>query len=281
MHLEQQGGMAKAHARDDRMSLGNRFGGCTVSCVRLAPARLLSGQDLAREAHMAMPSQRVHRGGRRRRFLAGRLPDRRPGGKLARVSAYGNPLVAESSLPQSTATMLARVRAGETAAREQLCRQYLPILMRWAHGRLPTAARDLAETADLVQITLLKALGQIDHFQPRHEGAFLAYLRTGLLNVLRNEIDRSLRRGGRVAVEAADLAEDAGPTPAVDADLLLDYERALTDLTPEWREAILLRLEFGFGYEEIAAAMERPSANAARMLVHRAMEALSQRMAAT
>lgn len=87
---------------------------------------------------------------------------------------------------ESTATLLARVREGDAGARDRLCGQYLPILMRWAHGRLPPVARDLAETADLVQVTLVKALNAVDRFQPRHEGAFLAYLRTALLNVVRS-----------------------------------------------------------------------------------------------
>lgn len=180
---------------------------------------------------------------------------------------------------ESTATLLSRVRAGDEGAREQLCRQYLPILMRWAHGRLPPAARDLVETADLVQMTLIKALGRIDEFEPRHEGAFLAYLRTGLLNALRNEIDRSVRRGQRVSVDIASLGDALAQDPNRNAELIVDYERALAELAPESREAVLLRLEFGFSYTEIAAAMERPSANAARMQVHRAVEVLSKRMA--
>jgi RNA polymerase sigma-70 factor (ECF subfamily) len=198
---------------------------------------------------------------------------------MLRVPAVGDPPVNAATPTQSTATLLARVRAGDALAREQLCSQYLPLLMSWAHGRLPAAARDLAETADLVQMTLIKALGRIDEFEPRHEGAFLAYLRSALLNALRNEIDRSLRRGERVAVEAVDSNAQGVSSPAADTDLMCDYERALAELAPETREAVLLRLEFGFSYEEIAAAMDRPSANAARMLVHRAVDVLSKRMA--
>ncbi len=180
---------------------------------------------------------------------------------------------------ESTATLLSRVRAGDNGARERLCSQYLPILMRWAHGRLPPSARDLAETADLVQITLIKALNTVDRFQPQREGAFLAYLRTALLNVVRSEIERSLRSAGRVSERALDYAAgDSSLAKTVGPELLCDYERALAELTPEWREAVILRMEFGFSFEEIAAAMARPSANAARMLVHRALTALSERL---
>jgi len=187
----------------------------------------------------------------------------------------------ESTAPplESTATLLSRVRDGDSAARERLCALYLPILMRWAHGRLPPVARDLAETADVVQVTLIKALKAIDHFQPQREGAFLAYLRTALLNVVRSEIGRSLRAAGRVSDEVLDYAaDDSMLVQAIGPDLVWDYERALAELTPEWREAVILRLEFGFSFEEIAAAMQRPSANAARMLVHRAIAALSERL---
>lgn len=181
---------------------------------------------------------------------------------------------------ESTASLLARVREGDQGAREQLCAQYLPILTRWAHGRLPGYARDLAETSDLVQVTLVKALAQVEAFQPQREGAFLAYLRTALLNAVRSEIRRSLGHGKPVDVAAADLNAAADSTLSHDtgAELLIDYERALSELSSEWREAVILRLEFGFNYEEMAAAMERPSANAARMLAHRALAALGQHM---
>lgn len=180
---------------------------------------------------------------------------------------------------ESTASLLARVRDGDSHAREQLCAQYLPILSRWAHGRLPAYARDLAETSDLVQATLINALAQLDAFQPQREGAFLAYLRTALLNAVRSEIRRSLGHGKPVDVELADTAAASSALAQhVGADLLIDYERALSTLSPEWREAVILRVEFGFSYDEMAAAMERPSANAARMLAHRALAALGERL---
>ncbi|MCB1590672.1 MAG: sigma-70 family RNA polymerase sigma factor [Xanthomonadales bacterium] len=191
----------------------------------------------------------------------------------------------DADRPESTATLLARVRDGDALAREQLCAQYLPILNRWAHGRLPVRARDLAETSDLVQVTLLRALARLHEFEPQREGAFLAYLRTVLLNVVRDEVRRSMRRGEHDSLDrdalAPDLvADDSELARVIGPELLVDYERALAELGPEWREAVILRLEFGFGYEEIAAAMLKPSADAARMLVTRAIRSLGERLAA-
>src|SRR5438045_9463154 len=72
---------------------------------------------------------------------------------------------AEREAPEPTASLLERIRSGEGRAREQLFARYLPILRRWAHGRLPGYARDLSDTDDLVQVTLLRALNNLDEFQ--------------------------------------------------------------------------------------------------------------------
>lgn len=179
---------------------------------------------------------------------------------------------------ESTASLLADVRGGDDLARERLCALYLPILMRWAHGRLPNRARSLAETSDLVQVTLMQALGQVDRFESRHEGAFLAYLRNALLNNLRNEIRRGVRHPSANPEWTAELVDDSLLADQVGRETLLDYERALAELPQDRREAVILRVEFGFSYEEIAAAMERPSAPAARMLVGRALAQLAEAM---
>jgi RNA polymerase sigma-70 factor, ECF subfamily len=88
---------------------------------------------------------------------------------------------------ESTATLLHLVRGGDGSAKERLCALYLPILRRWAAGQMPRQHRDLVDTSDLTQITLLRVLDQIDSFQPRHEGAFLAYLRSALINAIRDD----------------------------------------------------------------------------------------------
>src|SRR5881409_4105368 len=93
---------------------------------------------------------------------------------------------------ESTASLLARVRAGDEEARARLVVRYRTLLRRWAHGRVPPRVRALIDTEDVVQETLLRALEKAGRFEPRREGAFLAYLRTILLN----EIRAALRRVG-------------------------------------------------------------------------------------
>ena len=49
--------------------------------------------------------------------------------------------------------------------------RYLPRLSRWASGRLPRWARDLSDTDDLVQDTLIRSVANLGHFEARGEGA--------------------------------------------------------------------------------------------------------------
>lgn len=190
-----------------------------------------------------------------------------------------HPPLPESNLPlDATAVLIGRAKAGDAEAVEALAARYLPLLQRWAHGRLPSGARGLVETSDLVQVTLVRALSHLDTFEPRREGAFLAYLRRSLMNLLRNEIRRSVNHPTHpmpedIRDERTSLLEQVIGKEVIDA-----YEAGLATLPEAMQEAIILRLEFGYGYQEIAAAIGSPSANAARMLVSRAMVKLSKTM---
>jgi RNA polymerase sigma-70 factor (ECF subfamily) len=192
------------------------------------------------------------------------------------------PFVESPADPESTAALLFRVRSGDASARDRLVRRYLEPLTRWARGRLPVAARDLADTADLVQVTLVRALNRVQEFEPRHEGAFLAYLRRILLNEIRAEMRKAFRRPGR-----SDLPDDlpegrASPLEEVIGRQALEgYERGLAALSAEEREGIIMRLELGFTHQQVAEALGRPSADAARMLVARALVRLTEAMDGT
>lgn len=182
---------------------------------------------------------------------------------------------------ESTATLLAKVKDGDEVARDQLCATYLPMLKRWAHGRLPDYARDLAETDDMVQNTLIRALNKLDSFSALREGAFLAYLRKILLNNIRMEIRRfsnqnnllNQHQKGETTQQATSALEQA-----IGSEVIEKYERALMKLPEAAREAVILRVEMDYSYPEIAAATTCASANAARMLVARSLYKLAGHM---
>ena len=180
---------------------------------------------------------------------------------------------------ESTGVLLDGIRGGNDEAVARMVKRYLPILHRWAHGRLPGKARDLADTNDLVQVTLIRALGQVKGFEQRRTGAFLSYMR----QILRNQIRDEIRRPGRKArfVEVTDDLPDAGPSPleeAIGRESLEHYERALAGLPKKQRDGIVMRLEMGFSYREIAEAIGSPSEEAARVSIRRALVQLKRRM---
>jgi RNA polymerase sigma-70 factor, ECF subfamily len=181
--------------------------------------------------------------------------------------------------PESTFHLIERARAGDEQALERLFARHLKPLQRWASGRLPKWARDLADTDDLVQDTLLKTFKRIEGFEPRRVGALQAYLRNAVLNRLRDE----LRRKGRApaATNIDDLDLEAAESPLEDAigrEAVEAYEQALQQLKPEEREAIIARVELGYSYEELAVALNKPTADAARKTAQRALVRLAEEM---
>lgn len=179
----------------------------------------------------------------------------------------------------STADLLGRARNGDARAEHDLITRFLPLLQRWARGRLPASARDLAETDDLVQVSLLRALRRLDTFEPRREGAFLSYLRKIVLNAIREECRRSTSRGN-VEERFATFVVPGEPESASNTTLE-SYEAALDSLSERQREAVILRLEFDYPYAKIAEAIESPTEDGARMVVKRALVRLAAEMRGT
>jgi RNA polymerase sigma-70 factor, ECF subfamily len=146
-----------------------------------------------------------------------------------------------SADPESSLELLERARDGDAAASDRLLTRYLRPLQRWASGRLPRWARDLSDTGDLVQETLVQTLRNIGTFRPRREGAL--------------PLDRAI---GRETVER--------------------YEAALAELRDEDREAIVARVELGQSWEEVATMLDKQSPAAARVATQRALVRLAVKM---
>jgi RNA polymerase sigma factor (sigma-70 family) len=177
---------------------------------------------------------------------------------------------------ESTVRLLERARAGDRDALEVLFARCVPLLRRWAQGRLPRWARDAADTQDLVQETVLQTFKRLDTFEPRREGALQAYLRQAVMNRIRDELRRFERRPPPDGLDSN--APDSGPSPleeAIGRQATEQYERALTRLKPEDREAIVARVELGYSYEELAEALGKPTPDAARKAAQRALVRLA------
>jgi RNA polymerase sigma factor (sigma-70 family) len=179
--------------------------------------------------------------------------------------------------PETTVELLKRIRAGDDAARERLVARCLPPLRRWARGRLPSYARDMLDTEDLVQESVIAALRRIEGFEARREGALQAYLRQALANRIKDVIRYKRRRP--LQTELPEDAADQGESP-LDQVIGLEnterYEAAMLRLRDTDREAIIARVELRYSYQELAVALGKPSADAARVAVARAVYRLAR-----
>ena len=191
-----------------------------------------------------------------------------------------SPAAMDNARLVSTLDLVERFKSGDRAALDQLCARLLPALSRWASGRLPRWSRDLMDTDDLVQETVIRALNKMGQFEVRHVGALQAYLRQAIVNRARDEVRRAAR--APAAVELDENQRDAGTSPleeAIGKEAVERYEAALDRLRPEEREAIVARIEMEWSYQEVADALGKPSADAARMAVNRALLRLAEEMA--
>ncbi len=199
-------------------------------------------------------------------------PDRRP----------GEPSDRPARNLDSTFELLEAARRGDREALERLFARHLKPLQRWASGRLPRWARDLADTDDLVQDTLLQTFKRIEDFEPRRVGALQAYLRQAVLNRVRDELRRKGRQPDAVELDGLELADAQSPLEeAIGREAVESYERALQRLRPEEREAIIVRIEMGYSYDEMAQALGRPTPEAARKAAQRALVRLAEEMASS
>src|SRR5215210_6186526 len=179
--------------------------------------------------------------------------------------------------PETTVELLNRIKAGDAAARERLVARCLPPLRRWARGRLPSYARDMLDTEDLVQESVIAALRRLEGFEARREGALQAYLRQALANRIKDVIRYKRRRP--MQTELPEDAADQGESPLDQVIGLQNterYEAAMLRLKPADREAIVARVELRYSYQELAVALGKPSPDAARVAVARAVYRLAR-----
>jgi RNA polymerase sigma-70 factor (ECF subfamily) len=178
---------------------------------------------------------------------------------------------------EPTVELIIRARRGDHSAVEAILQRCLPPLTRWAHGRLPAAARGALDTGDLVQDAAISAIARLDTFEARHVGAMQAYLRQSVINRIRDEMRRIGRRPRAVELSPDLRSDDPSPLDqALEHESYERYKSGLNALKPRDRELVIARVEAQWSLPEIAEHFGFNTVDAARMAVSRAVQRLGE-----
>ena len=183
-----------------------------------------------------------------------------------------------SSAEDDERRLLARARRGDPVAFRTLFERHSPAVWRF----LRDLFRDDASADEATQETFVRAHGKLGALRDE------ARLASWLLGIARHVYLES-RRGRATHLDIASeesepLLESMLPSPTPE-DLLLDRElegllaEALGELREDRRAALLLRLDHGLPYEEIAQVMGW-SLPKVKNEIHRARLKLRERLAA-
>lgn len=133
------------------------------------------------------------------------------------------------------------------------------------------------DTGDLVQEAAINVFRRLGAIEPSRRRALQSYLEESIRNRIRDEI----RRAGRVEVPSPEgLDMPAGNSSPLDAAISQDqrdrYRSAVSRLSEDDQSLIVGRVDLGLTYEQIALATRRPTAEAARIAIRRAMVRLAK-----
>lgn len=128
----------------------------------------------------------------------------------------------------------------------------IPALRRYARA----LTRDADRADDLVQDCIERAIRKRRLWAPT--GPLRAWLFKLLLNIYRNDLRSSRRRGHQVPLDEM-VVEPAMPPPQPGRIALAEMAKALDRLPDEQREALLLVVLEGTSYQEAAEIMGIPA----------------------
>jgi RNA polymerase sigma-70 factor (ECF subfamily) len=190
-----------------------------------------------------------------------------------------------------TQHLVTLAKDGDQTALNQLCKVYAARVLWLVRLRMGGELRSKLESMDLVQDVLMSALKDLGNFTYKNEGDLVRWLSGVAENRLRDNLDklhagrRDIRRevrlnGYRPTVEdsfvaALDAVDTKTPSAIMSKREELDkLAKAIDTLKPDYRQVIVLTKIEGLSYNEIGNKLGK-SADAVRMLVSRAMGALS------
>jgi RNA polymerase sigma-70 factor (ECF subfamily) len=182
---------------------------------------------------------------------------------------------------EPTLELVAKARAGERDAWDELYRRVHDPLLFAVRARLGARLRGALESEDVLQSVVKDALVDLERFEPRGPGSLQRWLATCVLNKIRTHAARQEVRERVEHVEPEALeratphdARETGDLRYLAGERFVRLERALDALSTEMREVVLLRAIEGQDNAEAAARLGK-SPDATSKLYNRALARLA------
>ncbi|MDQ2943369.1 MAG: RNA polymerase sigma factor [Candidatus Dormibacteraeota bacterium] len=164
--------------------------------------------------------------------------------------------------------LVERAKDGDGQALELLLERHLPMVYRLVSMKL---GRDHADLDDVVQETLIAAARSIKNLRAERDGAVPAWFLTIARHKVADHMRGAQRKVEKHAVpDTQDVQEIVG-----DRDRDRRLREAMTELTSEQEEVLLLRFVLGFGTDQ-TAAITRRTPGAVKALQHRGLASLER-----
>jgi RNA polymerase sigma-70 factor, ECF subfamily len=181
----------------------------------------------------------------------------------------------------SDSALVKRVQQGDRKAFDLLVLKYqhkiIKLIMRYV--------RDPSEALDVAQDAFLKAYRALPSF--RGESAFYTWMYRIAINTAKNHLVASKRRPVDFDLDLQDAEPfeasyllnemDTPEGLALSDEINTTVQKAIEDLPPDLRTAIILREMEGMSYEEIAQTMDCP-VGTVRSRIFRAREAIDKKI---
>jgi RNA polymerase sigma-70 factor (ECF subfamily) len=176
-------------------------------------------------------------------------------------------------LERSEQDLTRQAQEGSAEAFEALIERHRERLKGQIQARMGPAVRAQLEADDLLQDTFAKAFESIRHFQWRGEDSFYRWLGSIAEHLIWNA---SKRRGCEpLRLEPRAPGDGSVSKRLRRAERFERLKKALANLSPDLREALILSRLDGLGLKEVAQRMGR-SPGAIQKLVARALLALKR-----
>jgi RNA polymerase sigma-70 factor (ECF subfamily) len=191
-----------------------------------------------------------------------------------------------------TAQLVARAKAGDSSALNDLFARYHQLMVEVARRKIGPKLRLKEDPDDLAQTTFREATRDFANYEYRGESSLVRWLMQILQNKIRDKAefygaskrDSTRERGMQVQAQDADSVYILEP-PSPDLSVTMQVQRgenydhlrkALEEISPEHRQAITLVFFQGMQLKEAGEVMGGKSEDAVRMMLRRAEQRLGE-----